>query len=219
MRSLKKTWKLLALALSLLILASGISVYAADSNSAFEIKQQQENNYLTEEDIFAALASTYKNTTLQRSITLQTSANGKITFTSENFSDYTNNEYGGMYVDTNGNLTLCFKENTANLKTISEKNAACGRKLLNEAKKVIADSVQIKSVAYSQTELQNVYNYLCDYASEFPDIYDFYIDVVNNKISIGVYNTANIDDIKNILNTKFSLNMLSFREIGPNDKM
>lgn len=39
-------------------------------------------------------------------------------FDSKSYSNYTNNEYGGMYLDENGVLVLCYVEKSNTLKTV-----------------------------------------------------------------------------------------------------
>lgn len=142
--STKNVKKVIALILSIITLFVCFSVYASNNSLLSQNNFEQEALYLSEEDVFEYLGFTCKETPLQDEIAKakSLSPNGIIlsAFGTDDFSDFTNGEYGGMYLDDRGNLTICFKENSNSYAKYAAKTQKPLGKLLKQSGEVIVDS-------------------------------------------------------------------------------
>lgn len=175
------------------------------------------NTYLSEQDVFEALSHTFDDDNLKTLIKQTTvfSPSGAMVkgFDSEDYSDYTNDEYGGMYLDDDGTLVLCFVENTtsllkANTKANSVLQEALSQSLCKADGTVVAERYTIKPVKHSEKDLLIAYDFINDYACKTDVIKSAYVDVINNKIMVGVESKEDIATVSKAFNSNKS--MLSF---------
>lgn len=218
-----KNKKIFVLLLCIFMMLSGFSAYAVTSNGNIESEYNMGNGggYLSEEEVFEALASTYNDSKLLSAIDsskVKTPSNFIISeFHAEDYSKYTNNQYGGMYMEENGELVLCYINGSDMLSKAMNSNEEFSGKLLNSSNKVIANSVTVKSVKYSYAELLKVHTYLNENANQHKGMGNSAIDIRNNKISIGVYASSEGKKAKRDLTSLFGEDMFSFVEIDPDD--
>lgn len=99
---MKNNKKFLSIMITFFLLVTGtanFNVYAEESSKQYDKNANEE--FLSEEDVFEALAYTFSDQTLNKSINNQKvlSPSGTLidSFDSESYSEYTNDEYGGMY--------------------------------------------------------------------------------------------------------------------------
>ena len=118
---MKYTKKFLSILLTFLLIAIGttnMNVYA-ENISTSEAKNTNDI-ILSEEDVFEALAYTFGDQVLKKSIKAKKvlSPSGALidSFDSESYSNYTNNEYGGMYLNDDGVLVICYVADSNTLK-------------------------------------------------------------------------------------------------------
>ena len=154
--------------------------------------------YLTEEeDVFAAIAYTFDDNLLKANIKSENkfSPSGALTkgFDAKSYSEYTGNDYGGMYLDENGTLVLCYVNESDTIKATKkqkQKNTLRNCTVLkNEKNEIIADSYRIKAVKYSEQELLDAYDLVNKLAEETGIIKSAGIDVFENRVIVGIKNT------------------------------
>ena len=219
--STKNVKKVIALILSIITLFVCFSVYASNNSLLSQNNFEQEALYLSEEDVFEYLGFTCKETPLQDEIAKakSLSPNGIIlsAFGTDDFSDFTNGEYGGMYLDDRGNLTICFKENSNSYAKYAAKTQKPLGKLLKQSGEVSVDSLLIKEVKYSNEELNELYDYLYDNFNTFSMIDRFCVDIVNNKVRISIFDKNDINRVEEMLPDKYKKDMLAYEFLDPND--
>lgn len=202
-----KKLKLLSIFIGTLITATcAIGVNAETVEPAKKVTKE---GYLTEEDVFAAIAYTFDDNSLKANIKSENkfSPSGALTqgFDAKSYSEYTGNDYGGMYLDENGTLVLCYVSESDTIE--STKKAATKNTLRNftalknENNEIIADSYKIKAVKYSEQELLDAYDLVNKVAEETEIIKSAGIDVFENRVIVGIKNIADIEKIEKDLAT------------------
>ena len=205
---MKNIKKFLSVFLAVLFLAIGptnFSVYAEETSSKLE--KQSNEMFLTEEDVFEALSYTFNDQELKKSINSQklASPSGALIdgFDANSYSEYTNDEYGGMYLNENGVLVLCYvsgsntlkaSQNISNNQLLSKTKTA----LINSENEVICNYT-IKEVQYSEKELLDAYDIINNLAESKDEIKTVDIDVFKNRIIIGVSTASDISLINDNL--------------------
>lgn len=111
---------------------------------------------------------------------------------SDNSLECTESEFGGMYLDDNGTLVLCFTEGKILEDIINEKK---------EIENIGTVETLVKIVKYSQQELTEAYELINKYALKNASIKTVSEDVINNKIVIGVMEEKQTERIKNDLSS------------------
>ena len=202
------------LLLCIFVMICGLSIYWATEKRSIGSEHIEPGDivgngvygvYLSEEEVFEALAFTHNDLELLSQI----HASGD--FHAEDYSKHTNDQYGGMYLDKDGNLVICYLNGSEMLSKAEISNEQYSGKLLDDSKNVIADSV-IKSVKYSYTDLLEAFEYLNEKAIQYKVIKQFCIDIENNKIMIGVIPGSRIEKLKEELFPLFGEDMFSFSE-------
>ncbi len=163
--------------------------------------------YLTEEDVLSAMAYTYQDTKLNRAML---DANTQEPLDSETYAEKIEPDFGGMFVDENGDLVLCYKEHSSALRKASLNNRENQTTLKNTSGETVAETVKIKTVRYSQTELLDTQNNMVSVMEEFPDIPSFYIDYEANKIHVTAKSQEAVKQYKEHMSSKIDVNMLEF---------
>lgn len=131
---------LVVVLLCIFMMLSGFSAYVVTSNENIESEYNMGNGggYLSEEEVFEALAFTYNDSKLLSAIDsskVKTPSNFIIKeFHAEDYSKYTNNQYGGMYMEENGELVLCYRNGSDMLSKAMNNNEEFSGKLLNSSK-------------------------------------------------------------------------------------
>lgn len=218
MKMTKKFLSILMAVLLLFIGTSNFNVYAEESS-----KQHDKNAnelYLLEEDVFEALAYTFSDQTLKKSINAQKvlSPSGVLidSFDSESYSKYTNDEYGGMYLNDDGVLVLCYVSESDTLKSTKRNNENTSilelrKELVNSENDVICNYI-VKAVKYSEKELQMAYDIVNQLAESNDIIKSVDIDIFANRIVIGVLNSSDISELSDelvIINGMYAIEILS----------
>ncbi len=206
---MKNIKKFISIFMMVLLLATGtvnFSVYAEEVS--IQPKKNTSEVFLSEETVFEALAYTFADQTLKKSIDSQKvlSPSGSFIdgFDADSYSKYTNDEYGGMYLNDDGVLVLCYVSGSDTLK-LSQKIS--NKQLSSNASKTLVNSdnefvcnYTIKGVKYSEYELLEAYdvvNKLCKDNNEIIKTVD--VDVFENRLIIGVPNLSDVSIIKNEL--------------------
>lgn len=138
-------------------------------------------------------------------------------FDAEDYSEYTNNDYGGMYVNDDDVLVICSVENSKTLHDYQMKLARSSSVLVNADNEIVADKYVLKPVKYSEYELLNVYNRLSELAEENQMIKTVCVDVFSNRIVIGIKNKEDIYSL-NALIEPFK-DMCAFELLGENSEI
>ncbi len=181
----------LSLAVILILSSTYISTFASDSTE--KTNTHTKKFYLTEEEVFESLAYTFDDYDLKTAIAsnVQASPTGIYTksFSSENYSQYTNDQYGGMYIDDDGTLVICYVEGSDTLHSArlnSQISKARKSTLVNAKNEPIVNNYTFKAVKYSYSELLSAYEHINDFAEQTGIIQTASIDLVDNKIEIGI---------------------------------
>ncbi len=219
---MKNIKKFLSLLLTFLLLTTGAINFNAYAYETLKQDKGNTNNvFLSEEEVFEALAYTSSNQALKRSINSQKklSPSGAIidSFDAESYSKYTNDEYGGMYLNDDGILVLCYVSESNTLKSLQkfsdEQNLLKTYKTLFNPNNEFVCNYTIKSVKYSESELLYAYDFvnkLCENGNKTIKTVD--IDVFKNRIVIGIQKSS---DIKKIVNDLSEIKgMFSFEILG-----
>jgi hypothetical protein len=135
-----KRINLVALLLCGCVLFSGFSAQAGDVTRSVMNESLTENpGYLSEEEVFEALAFTYNDSELLKSINSQKTLTPNDLsiegFHAEDYSEYTNNQYGGMYLNDNGDLVICYKNSSDALTRMDKLNTENLGRLISPSKK------------------------------------------------------------------------------------
>ena len=194
-----------------------ISVFNVDAVS-------EKQFYLSEQDVFEALSHTFDDNKLTNQILRQTvkSPSGATisSFNSEDFSRYTNNEYGGMYLDDDGTLVVCFVDNSDYLKRADKRllsSRTATNALINSEEKVIVENYVVKSVKYSESELLAAYELVNSYIAETGLVKTADVNPIKNRIILGVTKASDIEAVKKALST--IENMLDFEVLDDDFKV
>lgn len=200
--------KFLSILITVLLLVAGTAnfgAYAEESSKQYDKKVNEE--FLLEEDVFEALAYTFCDQTLNKSINnhkvLSPSGTMIDSFDSESYSEYTNDEYGGMYLNDDGVLVLCYVAGSNTLKSSQRmsENILSSKlsKTLKNAKNEVVCNYTIKAVKYSEKELITAYDFVNRLAESNDVIKTVDIDVFSNRIVIGVLKASDISQISDEL--------------------
>lgn len=219
-----KKFSFVAILLCLSMLFSGFSTQVAISKDSFDSDNLSSAvKYLTEEEVFEALAFTYGDSVLAEAIDAQKTQapNGFIIkeFHSENYSKYTNDDYAGMYLNDGGQLVICYRSGSKSAKTMQANNRKASAKLLTDTGKVLVDSVAISEVKFSNAELSGAYEHLNRTADKYKIIKEFWIDIENNKVVVGIFEDAKTEQIKKELLSVLGEDMISFVHSDPKDEI
>ncbi len=205
---MKNNKKFLSIMITFFLLVTGtanFNVYAEESSKQYDKNANEE--FLSEEDVFEALAYTFSDQTLNKSINNQKvlSPSGTLidSFDSESYSEYTNDEYGGMYLNDDGVLVLCYAEGSNALKVLRKNSES---RLLSKRSKILVNSKNeavcnyiIKPVKYSEKELLASYDLINKLAECNNIIKTVDIDIFSNRVVIGVLNSSDISVINDEL--------------------
>ncbi len=203
---MKYTKKFLSILLTFLLIAIGttnMNVYA-ENISTSEAKNTNDI-ILSEEDVFEALAYTFGDQVLKKSIKAKKvlSPSGALidSFDSESYSNYTNNEYGGMYLNDDGVLVLCYVADSNTLKSSQKiskiKSSKLGQTLINPENEAICNYT-FKEVQYSEKELLEAYDTINELAIKNNNIIKTVnVDILRNRIIIGLTDASDISLINN----------------------
>ena len=154
---------------------------------------------LYEEEVIEALAYALDDKALQKDIEKQTvlsptGAHMK-SFDARAYSDYTNEEYGGMYIDEKGQLVLCYVENSKWLKKVTSKQPV----LMKSDKTIVSDNYRVKAVKYSAAELQRAYEQINEEARRGAEIRTVDIDWFENRLVVGVTGNKALSSVSKAL--------------------
>ncbi|MCL1914330.1 MAG: hypothetical protein FWG10_10775 [Eubacteriaceae bacterium] len=162
-----KKIKLVAILLCVSMAISGIATQTAtakDSLSPDSLSQSQAEKYLTQEQVLEAIAFTYGDRVLAEAIDSQKTKapDGFVIdgFHVEDYSAYTNGDYAGMYLDSRGQLVICYRRGSKSAEGMRASNEKASSRLLDRSGKALVDSVAISEVEHSYTELLAAYGYL-----------------------------------------------------------
>ena len=191
----------LSLAIILILSSTYISTFASDSTE--KNNTHTKKFYLTEEEVFEALAYTFDDLALKTAIAskVQASPTGIYTksFNSENYSQYTNDQYGGMYIDDNGTLVICYVAGSDALHSARlNSQIAKIRKspyLINAENEIIVNDYTFKAVQYSYSELLSAYDQVNEFAEQTGIIQTASINLVDNIIEIGIIEPGKLNII------------------------
>lgn len=202
-----KNNKLLSLTLAIIaVLINSTSVYA------FTAPQPSENTntktiYLSENEVFECLAYTFADEELQAVIKSETqlSPSGAYlkNFNASDYSKYTAGQYGGMYINDNGVLTICYAENFESKNMEYLINSAKLKNntvvsLKNSDNKTVVEQCTFKAVQYSEADLLSAYEIANKVATKNDNIKSVCIDYYNNRLiieleSMEYFNKLRID--------------------------
>lgn len=206
-----KKFKFLSIVLATLITLTGIfsvEAYAAEPIQPSKTISNDEI-FLTEDDVFEALAYTYDDKALQNEINdvVDYSPSGARikSFDAADYSEYTNNEYGGMYLNEDGVLVICY---VAEGQVLQSQNAARSQKiktktansLVNANNDIVASEYIFKSVKYSESELLTAYEFVNEVAGRDFGIETASVDVYSNRIVIGIKDIKYMETINDNFN-------------------
>lgn len=191
------------------ISATSSNIYATEKEAVLAEKEMVTKEiYLTEEEVFEALANTFDDQVLQKKIEAETDyspSGAKIkSFDAEDYSEYTENEYGGMYLDDNGQLVVCYVTNSDTMKAAKSNLAQKARSnytaaLTDADNETVIDNYTFKEVKYSEKELLDAYEIVNKTAEKNDVIRTVDIDVFQNRIVIGIEDINDLDEIKDDL--------------------
>lgn len=205
-----KKFRFLSMMLAAIITLTGfvnVGAFAAETKQSFETSSNNEV-FLTEDDVFEALAYTYNDKALQDKIKSEVEyspSGARIkSFDSEDYLKHTNNEYAGMYLNDDGILVICYVEDSQVLKSqkaINSKqfNAKRTDALVNEKNEVVVNDYMFKTVEYSEMELLSAYELVNEIAERGCGIETASIDVFSNRIVIGINDIEKMESINHNL--------------------
>jgi len=214
--------KPLILSLILSMCLFTLSVYGRDIN-VIEIDDTNNKNhemgYLTEEQVFEAIAFTYDDFNLLYNIELGRvkTPRGFIIegFHAEDYNKYTNYQYGGMYMD-DGVLIICYTEESDALNKAIINNEKNSGKLFNPVGEILTN-IAIRAVKYSYDDLLKIYEHLNETSFKYKGISGFGIDIKNNRIVIDIYSNCESENIKKEILSAFNEDSVFFNESDPDD--
>lgn len=187
----------LSLVVSLPAYASAAAIETSASNTT------EKSLSLTEEDVFKALAYTYTDNKLMRAIEGQESILDGKAFHAADYAEYTNNTYGGMYVDENGTLVLCYLENSDVLKAMSAKAEKIGG-LKNVSGNTIVSSMTVKEVENSYQDLLVAKEQMREFVRNYSNIFKVSINTQTNKVRVEITDDGNAEETMNAVFARFS---------------
>lgn len=221
MNKFKIFWSLVSVVVVLLSVHICVSVFNVDAASG---QESNKRGYLTEQDVFEALSYTFDDNKLTNRILKQTTKSPSgvtiSSFNSEDFSRYTNNEYGGMYLDDDGTLVVCFVDNSDYFKRVNEilsSSRTATNALVNSEEKVIVENYTVKSVKYSESELLAAYELVNSYIAETGLVKTADVSPIKNRIILGVTEASDIETVKKALSA--IENMIDFEVLDDDFKV
>lgn len=197
--TMKKCKILSMIAAITIIAASTMSVNAQSTEPA---QKSTTDNYLTQEEVFEALAHTFSDTSLKKEIESENkySPTGALmqSFDAESYSEYTNNEYGGMYLNDEGTLIICYVDGSNTLKAAKSKLSTrkVSAALTNEDNEIVAEKYSFKPVKYSEKELLDAYDLINNLAVKNGIIKSAGIDVFENRVIVGISEISDIEQVE-----------------------
>jgi len=214
-----KKRKVMSIILATII--ASMSLFSANAIVASENTFTDNNYYLSEQEVFEALAHTFSDNDLKSLIkkaTVNSPSGATVrSFDSEAFSDYSNGEYGGMYLDDEGTLVLCFVEDSvsfrkANAKSLETLRSSNSQVLFDSEGEIVVENYIIKAVEYSEQELLDAYELINDYAYKTGIVKSSDVDTFNNRIIVGVESKLDITTVLKDLNSIKSMLVFEFVE-------
>jgi hypothetical protein len=193
---------------------------AGERESRLPETSADDGGYLSEEEVFSALAAAYgdiKLLTRIKSAQSETPSGPVLEgFHAEDYNVYMDNEYGGMYLNEHdrSELVLCYVAGSKSLAMMEKMNNSKFRTLSTLTGKTF--SLVIKSVTYSYGDLLEANDRLIEIISkilskhEYEDIYSWGIDVRNNRIAIEMGTSEALDKVEKELIPFFEKDMLFF---------
>jgi hypothetical protein len=183
--------KLFAILLCVTLFMSGIGAYAADNKDNTNSEAfTEDHGYLTEEEVFAALAVTYGDSKLMEELEIKQykAPNGFVIegFHAGDYNEYMNNQYGGMFLNENGGLVLCYVNGTKALSVAEKRVDSISSTLFNAKKETVAETVIVKGVKYSYQNLIDACEKLNTAALKLDGINQIWVDIENNRIVVDV---------------------------------
>lgn len=201
-----KKYKFISVLLALILVAINILGIGAFAKTPTKIQNESKYVYLSEEEVFEALAYTYQDQELQTAISSEKVVgplgDAVDSFDSEAFSKFTNDEYGGMYIDNNGILVICFVDGSDKLTAAtSNKNINSLQTLKNVNGETVVENYVFKAVPYSEQDLLDAYDFVNKLAAKEPAIRAVDVDIFGNRIVIGIQESKDIETINEKLET------------------
>lgn len=198
--------KIISLLTAFVLIVSmfGVSADANVIESEMGVIKPSDEMVLSQEDVFEAIAYTFGEQGLKEAISAETalSPTGALLsrFDSEDYSKYTNNEYGGMYINDYGVLVLCYVEGSDAVKALQETNVGrniqqISTALVNSNNEVVAEKYMFKSVKYSEQELLSAYELANQFAKKNSTVKTVDVDYFKNRIIIGIEAAADIESV------------------------
>lgn len=182
---------------------------------------------VSEEEVIKALAYTYNDKELIKLINENTTAlaNGKSlnNFGSAEYSDYTDEQFGGMYVDKDRNtLYICYTEGELYNK-IKKLNEDKSKKLNISANEKIGLNIEIKTVSNSYAKLvacrELLSNLILENKDEFSDVRGFGTNIIENKLRITLFETETYKETQEKLISILGKDIIIFEIVSPEDKV
>ena len=180
---------------------------------------------VTEEEVIKALAYTYNDKELLEEINKKTISllNGKSlnNFGSLEYSNYTQNQFGGIYVDPEKQiLYICYTDGLL-YNQIASLNKNNSETLKISDSKKIGLQVKIKKVENSYNRLQSLHallsNLIKENETEFSDVRGWGINIIENKLRITLYQTETFEETKNKLCKIIDEDTIIFEYVDPQD--
>lgn len=202
---MKKILSVFLAALLLTLSPAEFTVYAKEISA--ENQNQSSVGSLTEEEVFEALSYTFDDETMKNSINSQKelSPSGALvnSYNADSYSEYTDDEYGGMYLNNAGILVICYVNGSDTAKIMKKaNNNKLGLKknntLVNSKNEFVCE-YKIKNVKYSEKELLSAYDVVNELAENEKSIKTTDVDVFQNRIIIGVSAKSDIEKISSEL--------------------
>lgn len=208
---MKKILSVFLAALLLTLSPAEFTVYAKEISA--ENQNQSSVGSLTEEEVFEALSYTFDDETMKNSINSQKelSPSGALvnSYNADSYSEYTDDEYGGMYLNNAGILVICYVNGSDTAKIMKKaNNNKLGLKknntLVNSKNEFVCE-YEIKNVKYSEKELLSAYDVVNELAENEKSIKTTDVDVFQNRIIIGVSAKSDIEKISSELSDRKSV--------------
>ncbi|MDR1158939.1 MAG: hypothetical protein LBK75_11685 [Oscillospiraceae bacterium] len=203
--------------LCLCVLVLGLVTSAVgEKGSMLPETYADDGGYLSEEEVFSALAAAYGDIKLLTRIKSAQSEtpSGLVLegFHAEDYNAYVDNEYGDMYLNENdrSELVLCYVAGSKSLAMMEKMNNSKFGTLSTLTGKTF--SVVIKSVAYSYGDLLEANDRLIEIFSKhgYQGRHTQWVDVQNNRIVVEMDTNEALDKVEKELTSFFEKDMVSF---------
>jgi hypothetical protein len=189
---------------------------AGERESKLPEAYTDEGGYLSEEEVFSAIAATYGDIKLLTRIKSAQSEtpSGLVLegFHAEDYNVYMDNEYGGMYLNENdrSELVLCYVAGSKSLAMMERMNNSKFRTLSTLTGKTF--SIAIKSVAYSYDDLLEANDRLIEMFSRhgYKGRHTQWVDVRNNRVVVEMDAKETLEKVEKELTPFFEKDMVSF---------